>query len=115
MPCAGLLEHHEGMAALLVPTVNPYKRLRPGELVGYWANWGYDHRVVFSYLRMPEEEMFVELYCDMQQLEVDHVPIRHRDTPHSSNTWGILPPRTYFRFDQEAVELEKKQDSAYNP
>ena len=37
-------------------------------------------RNLFSYLRMPEEEMFVELYCDMQQLEIDHEPIRYQDT-----------------------------------
>lgn len=41
---AGLLRHHEGMTALLAPTVNAYKRLQPGQLAGYWANWGYDHR-----------------------------------------------------------------------
>ncbi len=42
---AGLLAHHEGLSALLAPTVNSYKRLRPGALAGYWANWGHDHRV----------------------------------------------------------------------
>jgi glutamine synthetase len=41
---AGLLAHHEGMTALCAPTVNAYKRLRPAQLSGYWANWGYDHR-----------------------------------------------------------------------
>jgi glutamine synthetase len=42
---AGLVAHHVGMTALCAPTVNAYKRLRPGMLSGYWANWGYDHRV----------------------------------------------------------------------
>ncbi len=41
---AGMLHHHVGMAAVLAPTVNAYKRLQPGSLCGYWANWGYDHR-----------------------------------------------------------------------
>ncbi len=41
---AGMLHHHVGMTALLAPTVNAYKRLQPGSLCGYWANWGYDHR-----------------------------------------------------------------------
>lgn len=41
---AGMIEHHRGMTALLAPTVNAYKRLRPGQLSGYWNNWGYDHR-----------------------------------------------------------------------
>jgi len=49
---AGLIEHHSGMAALCVPTVNGYKRLRPGQLAGYWANWGYDHRG--ATLRVPD-------------------------------------------------------------
>ena len=34
------------MTALLASTVNAYKRLKPGSLTGYWANWGYDHRGV---------------------------------------------------------------------
>ena len=41
---AGCLEHHEAMAAVCAPTVNAYKRLRPAQLSGYWANWGIDHR-----------------------------------------------------------------------
>ncbi len=41
---AGLLHHHVGLTGLLAPTVNAYKRLQPGSLCGYWANWGYDHR-----------------------------------------------------------------------
>lgn len=43
---AGMLQHHVGMTALVAPTVNAYKRLQPGSLCGYWANWGYDHRGV---------------------------------------------------------------------
>ena len=41
---AGTVEHFESSAALCAPTVNAYKRLRPAQLAGYWANWGYDHR-----------------------------------------------------------------------
>jgi glutamine synthetase len=41
---AGLMRHHAGMTAVCAPTVNAYKRLRPGQLSGYWTNWGYDHR-----------------------------------------------------------------------
>jgi glutamine synthetase len=41
---AGLVEHHEAMSAICAPTVNAYKRLLPGQLSGYWANWGLDHR-----------------------------------------------------------------------
>jgi glutamine synthetase len=43
---AGMLQHHEGLAGLLAPTVNSYQRLRPASLSGYWANWGRDHRSV---------------------------------------------------------------------
>jgi glutamine synthetase len=41
---AGLIEHHEAMAALCAPTVNAYKRLQIGSLSGVYANWGYEHR-----------------------------------------------------------------------
>jgi glutamine synthetase len=43
---AGLLAHHQGMAAILAPHVNAYKRLQPDMLNGYWANWGHDDRSV---------------------------------------------------------------------
>lgn len=42
---AGLLHHHEALAAFAAPTVNSYKRLCPGMLSGYWANWGLDNRL----------------------------------------------------------------------
>jgi glutamine synthetase len=48
---AGVLEHHAGMAAILAPHVNAYKRLQPDMLNGYWANWGHDDRSVT--LRVP--------------------------------------------------------------
>ena len=43
---AGMLHHHEALAAILAPTVNSYARLQPASLSGYWANWGIDHRSV---------------------------------------------------------------------
>jgi len=43
---AGLLDHHAGMAAIMAPHVNAYKRLQPDMLNGYWANWGHDDRSV---------------------------------------------------------------------
>jgi glutamine synthetase len=49
----GLLEHHEAMTAICAPTVNAYKRLRPGTLAGVWANWGLDHRN--ATVRVPKE------------------------------------------------------------
>ena len=65
-------------------------------------------RNLAAYVRVPEEECFVELFCDMEQLEVDHEPRDWPDDAHSSNTWGILPPRSYFRFDAPAVEAERE-------
>lgn len=48
---AGLIDHHEALAAFAAPTVNSYKRLTPGMLSGYWANWGWDNRI--SSVRVP--------------------------------------------------------------
>src|SRR5579862_1347038 len=78
---------------------------------GRWLAWGpLRHGVgqnLSAYVRIPEEECFVELYSDMEQLGPDHEPRDWPDNAHSSNTWGILPPRSYFRFDPEAVEAER--------
>lgn len=43
---AGMLHHHEALAAIMAPTTNSYARLQPASLSGYWANWGIDHRSV---------------------------------------------------------------------
>ena len=54
---------------------------------------------LFAYWRMTEEEHFIELFCDLEQLDADHEPRQFPDDPHASNAWGVLPPRSYFRFD----------------
>src|SRR4029077_17902910 len=41
---AGMLAHHEGIAAIAAPHANAYKRLQPDMLNGYWANWGHGDR-----------------------------------------------------------------------
>ncbi len=78
---------------------------------GRWLGWGPTrHGIggnIASYVRIVEEECFVELYCDMEQLQDDHVPRVYPDDRYSSNTWGPLPPRSYFRFDEAAVESER--------
>jgi len=66
-------------------------------------------RNLFTYFRMPEERLFVELFADLEQLPEDHVPRQYPDDPHTSNTWGTLPPRSYFRFDDEAIRSETLQ------
>ena len=79
---------------------------------GRWLSWGpVRHgigRNLAAYVRIPEEECLVELFCDMEQLAADHEPRTWPDNAHSSNTWGILPPRSYFRFDAAAVEAERE-------
>src|SRR5215211_3283811 len=79
---------------------------------GRWLGWGPTrHGIggnIASYVRIVEEECFVELYCDMEQLEAEHEPRRWPDDRLSSNTWGPLPPRSYFRFDAAAVASERE-------
>ena len=52
---------------------------------GRWLGWGpARHGVggnIASYVRIVEEECFVELYCDMEQLQADHQPRVWPDRP----------------------------------
>jgi catechol 2,3-dioxygenase-like lactoylglutathione lyase family enzyme len=79
---------------------------------GRWLGWGpARHGVggnIASYVRIVEEQCFVELYCDMEQLQEGHEPRDWPDDRFSSNTWGPLPPRSYFRFDPAAIESERE-------
>ncbi len=79
---------------------------------GRWLAWGpVRHglgRNLSAYVRIVEEECFVEIFTDMEQLEEGHQPREWPDDAHSSNVWGILPPRSYFRFDPVAVESERQ-------
>jgi catechol 2,3-dioxygenase-like lactoylglutathione lyase family enzyme len=79
---------------------------------GRWLGWGpARHGVggnIASYVRIVEEPCFVELYCDMEQLPPGHEPRVWPDDRHSSNTWGPLPPRSYFRFDAAAIASERE-------
>lgn len=79
---------------------------------GRWLGWGPTrHGIggnIASYVRITEEECFVELYCDMERLAPDHQARQWPDDRFSSNTWGPLPPRSYFRFDAAAVESERE-------
>jgi catechol 2,3-dioxygenase-like lactoylglutathione lyase family enzyme len=79
---------------------------------GRWLGWGpVRHGIaqnICGYVRITEEPLFVECYVDMEQLEADHEPRNWPDDRHSSNTWGPLPPRSYFRFDEEAIRYERE-------
>lgn len=48
---AGMIRHHGAISGWSAPLVNSYKRLRPGLIAGYWANWGLDNRT--STYRVP--------------------------------------------------------------
>ncbi len=80
---------------------------------GRYVSWGpVRHGMaqnLATYWRMWEEEHFIEIYSDMQVLDADHEPVVHPDDPYASNTWGILPPRSYFQFGEEVVRKEKEQ------
>ena len=79
---------------------------------GRWVSWGPTrHGIagnIATYVRVTEEPCHVELYCDMERLAPDHEPRTFPDDRYSSNTWGPLPPRSYFRFDPVAVEFERE-------
>jgi catechol 2,3-dioxygenase-like lactoylglutathione lyase family enzyme len=83
---------------------------------GRWLTWGPGRHAMaqnlFAYWRMFEEDLFVELYADMEQLREGHRPRHFPDDPHASNVWGTLPPRSYFRFDAEAIRSEREQLAA---
>ena len=49
----GIIEHAQGLQALLGPTVNAYKRILPDSLAPTHANWGHDNRTAFC--RVPNE------------------------------------------------------------
>ena len=49
--CLGRLIAHEAIGVMSAPTVSNYKRLIPGIIAGYWANWGLDNRM--STYRVP--------------------------------------------------------------
>ncbi|MDX1520750.1 MAG: VOC family protein [Anaerolineae bacterium] len=84
---------------------------------GRYVSWGpLRHGMaqnLAAYWRMWEEEHFIEIYTDMQVLDPDHEPVTHPDDPYASNTWGFLPPRSYFKFDAESVRKEREQLHAF--
>ena len=79
---------------------------------GRWLAWGpVRHGIaqnICGYVRITEEPLLVECYADMEQLEPDHEPRQWPDDRFSSNTWGPLPPRSYFRFDEPAIASERE-------
>jgi catechol 2,3-dioxygenase-like lactoylglutathione lyase family enzyme len=70
-------------------------------------------RNIYSYVRMPEEEIFMELFCDLEQLASDHEVRYFPDDVRTSNTWGVMPPRSYFKFDSKSIQSEGAQSEAF--
>jgi catechol 2,3-dioxygenase-like lactoylglutathione lyase family enzyme len=76
------------------------------------------HHIAFDYydfgtLRalfdgLAQHGRWLSCYVDMEILEPEHEPRQWPDDRFSSNTWGPLPPRSYFRFDPAAVESERE-------
>ncbi len=54
----GLLEHADALAALGTPTLNAFKRYRPGSFAPYTASWGYDNRM--AGIRVPSGTTRIE-------------------------------------------------------
>jgi glutamine synthetase len=50
---AGVIDHAQGLQAVLGPTINSYKRILPDSLAPTHANWGHDNRTAFC--RIPKE------------------------------------------------------------
>ena len=50
---AGVIDHAQGLQAILGPTINSYKRILPDSLAPTHANWGHDNRTAFC--RVPNE------------------------------------------------------------
>ena len=79
---------------------------------GRWLAWGpLRHGIaqnICGYVRITEEPLLIECYTDMEQLEPEHEPRHWPDDRFSSNTWGPLPPRSYFRFDDAAIASERE-------
>ena len=77
---------------------------------GRWLGWGPTrHGVggnIASYVRIVEEALLRRALLRHGALEAEHTPRVWPDDRYSSNTWGPLPPRSYFRFDARRCRRE---------
>jgi glutamine synthetase len=109
---AGMLEHHESLAAFCAPTVNAYKRLQPAMIAGYYANWGFDNRTATVRIppprgaatrlehRMPDGAAnpylasAALLWCSLFGLrdELEPPPPQKGDADTEANTTRTCPP-----------------------
>ena len=86
---------------------------------GRWLAWGpLRHGIaqnICGYVRITEEPLLVECYVDMEQLEPDHSPATGPTTASPATPGGRSPPRSYFRFDQAAIESERQSLETRDP
>ena len=75
----------------------------------HYCRFVHSHHHAESVLLFPElRRSNPALNPVVDKLQADHEPRRWPDTRYSSNTWGPLPPRSYFRFDEDAVASERE-------
>lgn len=94
---AGILGHHVGATALLAPTVNAYKRLQPGAMCGYWANWGHDHRGVT--VRVPPDRG--------ERARLEHRLTDGATNPHQAVATVLAMARLGFENDYDLAPPEE--------
>ena len=61
---------------------------------------------LFAYCRMIEEEVFVELFCDMERLEPDHEPRHFADDPMAPTRGGSCRRARTSSSTRESIEAE---------
>jgi len=96
---AGLIEHHTALSALFAPTINSYKRLRPGMLAGFYGTWGLDNRL--TSIRIPGQRG--------SATRIEHRTPDGSASPHLA-TLGLLAAA----FDGIERQLEPPTPSAGN-
>jgi hypothetical protein len=67
---------------------------------------------LFTYIRMWEEEHFVECFSDLEQLEADHEPRHFPDDVHASNAWGSCRRARTSASTPNPVRAEREQRHA---
>ena len=80
---------------------------------GRWVSWGPGRHAMaqnlFAYVRMPAEECFVELYCDMEILPDDHTAARVAGRRAQLERVGHAAAAHLLQFDPESVRIEREQ------
>ena len=110
----------QGPRALPPPRVRP-RRLRHAARAcsttsaqhGRWLGWGpVRHGIGQQHLRLRAHPRGAAASSSSTSTwscsSAEHEPRHWPDDRFSSNTWGPLPPRSYFRFDEAAIASERE-------